>query len=597
MTYISTPQNSIKSTNNSSTSAIGGIDDLDGAINNSATTITLTDASEFPSGGGTIVIDSEYITYTGISTNDLTGCSRGAFGSTAASHDDAATVTGAFVGTSDYNNYPDAMCSNRISQAGTLYFEFSNDNSVWNTFSVNGFTVTASIFEFHTAVKGYRYFRIRFVTSGTSQATTVDISVYYGVFRQGNLPLNQSISDDADSMVVRAVSVGKQPDGDYVNSPADGQAFSTTSTLGGGGSYTSSWTDSDGWSTIELLISSDVISAIDGVQFDFTDNVQADTPTVRASSYYTFTQQFIDYGFMAIKLPTLLDGFRLTYTNGDDAQSSFYLSTTLRTSPTNNFYNKAQALVTADFFSEVALNNISNYSIDIKFGRNPQVDTTTDPEDVWEVGGTYTGHPTSFTPETVDIVSSSTADTSAGTGARTVRIFGLKTSSSTDYESEDLTMNGQTNVTSVNMWWRVNRAYVLTAGSGGQNAGNITIQSTDTTANVFCRISTGYNQTLTGAYTVPAERNILVKRILTSITRASGAAGSALITFRARESGGVYRVVAAFDVQTGVAINDEKLGGIKLSAGTDIKFRCESVSDNDTIVNAKMEYVLMTVTS
>ena len=48
-----------------------------GTLSNSDTTITLTDASQFPP-QGTIVIESEQITYTGKSSNNLTGCTRGA---------------------------------------------------------------------------------------------------------------------------------------------------------------------------------------------------------------------------------------------------------------------------------------------------------------------------------------------------------------------------------------------------------------------------------------------------------------------------------------------------------------------------------------
>ncbi len=55
------------------------------------TTITLTDASSFPS-SGTIVIEDEQITYTGKSTNNLTGCSRGANGTAAAVHVDGSNV-------------------------------------------------------------------------------------------------------------------------------------------------------------------------------------------------------------------------------------------------------------------------------------------------------------------------------------------------------------------------------------------------------------------------------------------------------------------------------------------------------------------------
>jgi hypothetical protein len=53
-------------------------DRLATAMNNSVTSVTLYDASRFPSTGGTILIDNEYITYTGKTGNTLTGCTRGA---------------------------------------------------------------------------------------------------------------------------------------------------------------------------------------------------------------------------------------------------------------------------------------------------------------------------------------------------------------------------------------------------------------------------------------------------------------------------------------------------------------------------------------
>jgi len=58
---------------------------LNGAIDSSVTSIVLTSAAGFPA-TGSVFIDSECITYTGISTNTLTGCTRGTNGTTAASH-------------------------------------------------------------------------------------------------------------------------------------------------------------------------------------------------------------------------------------------------------------------------------------------------------------------------------------------------------------------------------------------------------------------------------------------------------------------------------------------------------------------------------
>lgn len=69
---------------------------LNGAINDSQTTITLDDASIFPlpqeSISTYIIIEEEAIQYTGISGNDLTGCVRGQLNTIANSHSDESDV-------------------------------------------------------------------------------------------------------------------------------------------------------------------------------------------------------------------------------------------------------------------------------------------------------------------------------------------------------------------------------------------------------------------------------------------------------------------------------------------------------------------------
>jgi len=66
---------------------------LDGAITDSDTSLSVTtgDGSNFPT-SGTIVIGAEIITYTGVSTDTLTGLTRGVDDSTAAAHVDLAEV-------------------------------------------------------------------------------------------------------------------------------------------------------------------------------------------------------------------------------------------------------------------------------------------------------------------------------------------------------------------------------------------------------------------------------------------------------------------------------------------------------------------------
>ena len=64
---------------------------LNGAINNSVTTITVDSTANFPA-AGTLLIDNELITYSGKSSTQFTGCVRGSLGTIAASHLDNALV-------------------------------------------------------------------------------------------------------------------------------------------------------------------------------------------------------------------------------------------------------------------------------------------------------------------------------------------------------------------------------------------------------------------------------------------------------------------------------------------------------------------------
>ena len=69
----------------------GATSTLNGDISNSATTVTVASGTDFTS-SGKIKIGGEIITYTGKSTNDLTGCTRGTEGTSAAAHTSGVTV-------------------------------------------------------------------------------------------------------------------------------------------------------------------------------------------------------------------------------------------------------------------------------------------------------------------------------------------------------------------------------------------------------------------------------------------------------------------------------------------------------------------------
>lgn len=107
-----------------------------------------------------------------------------------------------FTGTAEQNAAPDVMVSCYSDVAGTLYLDFSVNGTDWRTFPTSGFVVAAGIHEFHTAVKGPRYFRARFVNGAAAQ-TTFQLYTYYGTYRQPSAPLNQQLGLDSDAILVR----------------------------------------------------------------------------------------------------------------------------------------------------------------------------------------------------------------------------------------------------------------------------------------------------------------------------------------------------------------------------------------------------------
>lgn len=72
-------------------------------------------------------------------------------------------------------------------------------------------------------------------------------------------------------------------------------------------------------------------------------------------------------------------------------------------------FNAGGSLLTSDFTTEVALGVVANYEIGTKFGRNPDIDTGTTPEDMYAGGGTYTGF-NATANEDIEVLSSDNDD-------------------------------------------------------------------------------------------------------------------------------------------------------------------------------------------
>ena len=179
------------------------------------------------------------------------------------------------------------------------------------------------------------------------------------------------------------------------------------------------------------------------------------------------------------------------------------------------FYPSATSGNTSEPFElQVVRNQIAGHRALFKFGINGDVGTSV--ETVWAQGGTYV-YPASAT--VMKISSSSADDASAGTGARTIAIFGLDA----DYNeiSESVLLDGQTAVNTGNSYLRISRMYVTTAGSGATAAGTIYAGTGTVTsgvpANIFGVVALGANQTQMAFWTVPAEAIALISMSVFSV--------------------------------------------------------------------------------
>ena len=157
-----------------------------------------------------------------------------------------------------------------------------------------------------------------------------------------------------------------------------------------------------------------------------------------------------------------------------------------------------------DFFLEVEKGNVSGWSHIRKFGKIFGCTTSLTPI-------TITGlYQTPTSAQSLEIVSSSANDTSAGTGARTVYVEGLDANFAV--QTVTVTMNGTTPVALTGTWLRVYRMYVVTSGTyasatASSHAGTITVRNSGAGVSwglLYIDSGFGLGQSMIGCYTVPA---------------------------------------------------------------------------------------------
>jgi hypothetical protein len=174
-------------------------------------------------------------------------------------------------------------------------------------------------------------------------------------------------------------------------------------------------------------------------------------------------------------------------------------------------------VVTHDYGVAVGLGEVSGVGFAALQGYNQATSTTNEP--IWAQSGAAYPSPTSA--QTLTISSSSALDTSAGTGARTVLVTYIRFSDMVEVVAP-FTLNGQTGVTITTDGYAINGIRVLTAGTGGSNAGVIYVGYGAVTlgvpASILSTVVIGKNKAQQAIYTVPATKlfSLMTFRFITS---------------------------------------------------------------------------------
>jgi hypothetical protein len=233
-----------------------------------------------------------------------------------------------------------------------------------------------------------------------------------------------------------------------------------------------------------------------------------------------------------------------------------------------------------DYLLDLGFNLRPGFRRIIALGNNPSIDTATVPEDVWTGGGLYPWMPALTS---LEAVSSSTSDTAAGTGARTVLVVGLN-----DLYveiSELVTLNGVTAVPLLTQFFRINGVFTMSAGSVEENIGDVTIR--DAGAGTVRAIMPATKGILRQSiYTVPAGHSLQVTDHVFCINRSGGTTRFATISTFQRSPLGVRRQPLEISLNEQIPYLQHAHPGIPYPEKTDISLRCTNVTSNATDLTA-----------
>jgi len=295
---------------------------------------------------------------------------------------------------------------------------------------------------------------------------------------------------------------------------------STTTALNDGQTFTGGWEDVTEYESVVVACKTDqdgilsVQFSPDGVNVDSTLTRYYRTGQIEPPHRFTITRKY----------------YRITFENNSGSnQTELRIQTSIKAnseslnSPLDAILSQDyDAIVTrpSDYHTEVALSLRQGATTWNKFGYNTDIDTGTEVIASW--GGTFQFLTSG---ETIDIVSTSTADDDGGTGVNSVVIYGVD--ENWDTQIEVVTMNGTTTVTTTSQWIGINRVAVFLSGTGQTNAGTINVTAT-TSGFQMAQMPAGGGVTQQMIFYVPRNHQFLAEWFFFSAVKTTGGSSPVL---------------------------------------------------------------------
>jgi hypothetical protein len=263
-------------------------------------------------------------------------------------------ATNTYTGSGEENDFAYVGVNLQVDESGTLFFDFSQDGTNWSSYPVAGFDIVSGINEVHTAWKGGRYMRPRFV--GTGGRSFFRLKTYYSNLPLPlSAPLNQGIGSDQDASIVRSVGIGENPSGSYVNIPSDGLGFSTTTLLTNGQTFDSGVLDMSKYTQVQT----DVLSDKNG-----TIVIEFSSEATGVDIVRTLSIPYVGgSGFKFFSAPAFTPFVRYQFTCDEVGQADFYFDTKFTTKSISG-----QILGMEDF---IATGMVANLGRNVTVGTDP----------------------------------------------------------------------------------------------------------------------------------------------------------------------------------------------------------------------------------